>query len=380
MARITFVTNGGKVVEAADGGTLLHASLRHQGGIPFKCAGGKCGTCRCHIDAGRENLGPVNVKERTHLTDDEFADGWRMACQTIVNTGEVSVSWIPLAERAASPKPAGAAAHRSVPVAAAATFVPAAPAVTSPPAAPVAAPSAVRAPFVLVHGAWHGGWCWKKVRERLAAAGHEVFTPSLTGLGDRAHLASPAVDLDTHVADIVSLLEAEDLKGAILVGHSYAGMVITGVVARAPERLAQVVYLDAFLPEDGKCLNDYSIGAPGYAENVRANGEGWRLPLRGTLTLEALGVTDPADVAWMAPRMRDQPYRTFTQAVRLAPDWPGPVRPTYLLTSDRPHYQEAAGRAVSKGFQLVRIPGAGHDAMVTRPAEVADALLKLTSR
>ena len=162
-------------------------------------------------------------------------------------------------------------------------------------------------------------------------------------------------------------------------GHSYAGMVITGVVARVPARIAQVVYLDAFLPEDGKCRNDYSVGAPGYAENVRANGEGWRLPFAGTLTLEALGVTDAADVAWMAPRMRDQPYRTFTQPVRLPAGWPGAVRPVYLLSSERPHYQEAAERAASKGFHLLRIPGAGHDAMVTRPVEVADALLKLTT-
>ncbi len=375
MARITFVTNANRVVEAADGGTLLHASLRHQGGIPFKCAGGKCGTCRCHIESGRENLGDVNPKERVHLTDEEIAGGWRMACQTVVKGGEVSVSWVPLAERGAAPRPVP---HRSAPVASPATLLPATPAAARP--APAAAPATPKPPFVLVHGAWHGGWCWKKVRARLAAAGHAVFTPSLTGLGERAHLASPAVDLDTHVEDVVALMEAEDLKGVILVGHGYAGMVITGVVSRVPDRIAQVVYLDAFLPEDGKCLNDYSIGAPGYAENVRVNGEGWRLPFAGTLTLEALGVTDPADVAWMAPRMRDQPYRTFTQPVRLAPGWPGAVRPVYLLTSERPHYREAAERAASKGFALVRIPGAGHDAMVTRPAEVSDALLQLTAR
>ncbi len=109
------------------------------------------------------------------------------------------------------------------------------------------------------------------------------------------------------------------------------------------------------------------------------NGEGWRLPFKGTLTLEALGVTDPADVAWMAPRMRDQPYATFTQPAKRSPGWPGPVRPVYLLTSSRPHYLEAAERAASKGFLIVRIPGAGHDAMVTRPAEVSDALLQLTA-
>jgi pimeloyl-ACP methyl ester carboxylesterase len=239
--------------------------------------------------------------------------------------------------------------------------------------------AASRPPFVLVHGAWHGGWCWRKVKPRLAAAGHDVHTPTLTGLGERTHLASPAVDLDTHVQDVVALLEFEDIRDAILVGHSYAGMVITGVVARAPERIAQVVYLDAFLPQDGRSLNDYSIGAPGYAENVRMNGDGWRLPFAGTLTLEALGVTDPDDVAWMAPRMRDQPYRTFTQPARIPAGWPGRVRPVYLLSSDRKHYLEAAERAAARGFHLLRIPGAGHDVMVTRPAELSDALLSLTS-
>ena len=233
------------------------------------------------------------------------------------------------------------------------------------------------ATFVLVHGAWHGGWCWKKVRPLLQAAGHTVYTPTLTGLGERAHLSRPDIDLDTHIQDVVKTIECEDLNQVILVGHSYAGMVITGVAARVPSRLAQVVYLDAFLPEEGKSLNDYSIGAGAYDQNVREHGDGWRLPLAGTLTLQMLGITDPADVAWMAPRMVDQPYKTFTQASGTAAGSAKDVRHVYLLSSERKHYLEAAQRARAKGFRVLNVPGAGHDVMVTQPREMVDALLTL---
>jgi pimeloyl-ACP methyl ester carboxylesterase len=115
--------------------------------------------------------------------------------------------------------------------------------------------------FVLVHGAWHGGWCWKKVTPLLRAAGHEVFAPTLTGLGERSHLLTRDVGLDTHITDIEQVLEYEDLRNVVLVGHSYAGMVITGVGDRAADRIGQLVYVDAFLPEHGKALTDYSLRA-----------------------------------------------------------------------------------------------------------------------
>src|SRR5215831_8725724 len=110
---------------------------------------------------------------------------------------------------------------------------------------------AARSPktFVLVHGAWHGGWCWTRVAERLRGAGHRVFTPTLTGLGDRAHLLSPQVGLDTFVQDIVATLEIEDLTDSILVGHSFAGATITGAADRVPERIAHLTYLAASLPQ-----------------------------------------------------------------------------------------------------------------------------------
>src|SRR3954453_17747595 len=114
------------------------------------------------------------------------------------------------------------------------------------------------ATFVLVHGAWHGGWCWQRVTPLLRAAGHEVFTPTLTGMGERSHLIHPLISLSTHIQDITAVLEYEDLHNVILIGHSYAGMVITGVAAIAETRLAHLVYLDAFLPENGMSLIDYA--------------------------------------------------------------------------------------------------------------------------
>ena len=106
------------------------------------------------------------------------------------------------------------------------------------------------ATFVLVHGGWAGGWQWREVASLLRAAGHDVFTPTLTGLGERVHLASPDVGLDTHIQDILMVLEYEELRDVILVGYSYSGMVITGVAERAPERLAHLVYLDAYVPRE----------------------------------------------------------------------------------------------------------------------------------
>src|SRR6185312_289139 len=150
--------------------------------------------------------------------------------------------------------------------------------------------------FVLVHGAWHGGWCWKRVSPLLRALGHEVFTPTLTGLGERQHLMSPEVGLDTHIKDVLGVLEYEDLHDVILVGHSYAGMVIAGVAEKAAERIAHLVYLDAFVPADGKSLADYqppeilqlSRKAPGRRAKVssyRASFRRRRLASRPGMTL-----------------------------------------------------------------------------------------------
>ncbi len=143
------------------------------------------------------------------------------------------------------------------------------------------------ATFVLVHGAWHGGWCWVRVARLLREAGHLVFTPSLTGLGDRAHLARPEVDLTTHVHDIAGLLDMEEIEDAILVGHSYGGMVISGAAAQAPTRAAHLVYLDAFVPRAGQAVMDLLPSGAADAMARGREGRGWRLAdslvLPGTL-------------------------------------------------------------------------------------------------
>ena len=134
--------------------------------------------------------------------------------------------------------------------------------------------------FLIVHGAWSGAHAWRWVRPLLRAAGHEVFTPALTGLGERSHLVSRQVDLEIHVQDVVSVLEYEDLREVVLVGHSYGGTVITGAADRVPERVARLVYLDAEVPGDGE--SEYDLPPPdervGYRSSARAKGSGWLIP------------------------------------------------------------------------------------------------------
>ena len=154
------------------------------------------------------------------------------------------------------------------------------------------------ATFVLVHGGWHGGWCWQKVIPLLEAAGHEVYAPTLTGLAERASELSPDVGLDTHIQDIVGLLEEKHLQGVILVGHSYGGMVITGVVDAVPERIAHLVYLDTFVPRDGESVADVS---PMVIHLLRilaqVQDDGWRIAPHGTY-----GVTKEPDRSWVRRR------------------------------------------------------------------------------
>src|SRR5262249_39838096 len=134
--------------------------------------------------------------------------------------------------------------------------------------------------FLVVHGAWGGGWSWKTVRGLLRAAGQEIFTPTLTGLGERSHLANPDIDLNAHIQDIVGVLESEDLRQAILIARSCGGLVIAGVADRAAPRLAQLVYVDAFVPSDGNSVFD--LAPPeirgSWQEQARTLGEGWRIP------------------------------------------------------------------------------------------------------
>ena len=225
--------------------------------------------------------------------------------------------------------------------------------------------------YVLVHGAWHGGWCWRFVRPLLK--GHAVFTPSLTGLGDRRHLARPDIDLETHITDVVSLLEMEDLHDVVLVGHSYGGMVVTGAADRASGRIARLVYLDAFVPENDKCLLDYVV--PERAARMREEGE-----KVGSVTpppLSLWGVTDPMHIDFIKPREARHPYGTMVQRIKLT-GAASAVPKTFIYCrspATGSFDQFAAKYRSAPGWRFHEL-ATGHDAMILMPERVAELLRK----
>jgi len=235
--------------------------------------------------------------------------------------------------------------------------------------------------FVLVHGAWHGGWCWSRVAARLRERGHAVYTPTLTGLGERRHLISPQVNLDTHVEDIVNLLQFEELERVVLVGHSYAGIVISGVADRVPQRLRQLVYLDALLLEPGKSL--FSDFPPAVVEQrlkaIRETGGG--VGAAAALPPAAFGVKDPADAAWVARHLTPQPVGTYLQPLLLKAPLGNGLPKTYIECTGDPiatlEPTKARVRA-DAGWQL-RTLATGHDAMVTAPAALSELLTSLAA-
>jgi pimeloyl-ACP methyl ester carboxylesterase len=236
------------------------------------------------------------------------------------------------------------------------------------------------ATFVLVHGGGHGGWCYQPLARRLRAAGHEVYAPSLTGLADRAHLLSKDVGLDTHITDIVRLLEFEDLTDAIVVGHSYGGMVITGVADRATQRVGHRVYLDAAYPKNGQSLYDHAgptIAAARRAGRVVDGIELVQFPEQ--FGPEFYGITDPEQRAWASTRLSPQPWKCFEDklvlnneaAMRAIPE-------SHLICSaTKPGRDMAALMAASQG--RVWDIDTGHDLMLTEPAWVADKLLRIAA-
>jgi pimeloyl-ACP methyl ester carboxylesterase len=232
--------------------------------------------------------------------------------------------------------------------------------------------------FVLVHGAWHGGWCWGRVRKMLRAQGHDVFTPTLTGLASRSHLLSPVVDLETHIDDIANLLLWEDLSNVVLCGHSYGGCVITGVADRAPERVAAMVYLDAFVPRNGQSLHDIlpaEIKEQQLAA-TRQTGDGWRVP---PLPADFFNV-NPADRAWVNRQCTPQSLATFQQPVRLighvdAIDNLSYIRASGWEGSPFGHFYEQAKQA---GWMTMEI-ACGHVVMLDRPATLAEALTSVAA-
>jgi pimeloyl-ACP methyl ester carboxylesterase len=238
------------------------------------------------------------------------------------------------------------------------------------------------ATYVLVHGGGHGGWCYTRVARILRDAGHEVHAPTLTGLGERAHLLNEDVDLDMHIRDVVALLFYEDLRDVILVGHSYGGMVITGIADRAVDRIGRLVYLDAANPVNGQSLVD--VAGP-IIEATRPLGQvvdGVELVLLPAPGAGAFyGVTNPDDMAWMDERLTGHPWRCFEQSLELTNEdalWKIPqyhiVCSSTLATRDRALIDEA--RQANRLWEI----DTGHDLMITEPKKVADALLQVAER
>jgi pimeloyl-ACP methyl ester carboxylesterase len=228
------------------------------------------------------------------------------------------------------------------------------------------------ATFVLVHGAWHGSWCWKRVRKTLQTDGHDVFTPTLTGVGERSHLVSPQVTLDTHVADVVNLIRWEELDDVVLCGHSYGGCVITGVADRVPERLRALVYLDAFILESGQGLHDVLPPevATGQQQTANDKGNGWLVP---PITAEFFRV-NAADRAWVDRQCTPQPLATFQHRVRLRNAIPA-AKCTHILATGYEHSPFPPFHAIAKakGWKTLTID-CGHDVMLDRPAELVAML------
>lgn len=241
------------------------------------------------------------------------------------------------------------------------------------------------AAFVLVHGAWHGGWAWKRVAPLLRREGAEVYTPTLTGMGERAHLASyldpQAINLDLHARDVRQLLEYEDLTQVVLVGHAYAGMVITAVAEACPERIGQLVYLNGVVPKDGESMVDQlaEVRGPEFTSWVRRQiqtGQGFLPPPATPQEVgRRWGITDAADLAWVGSKVTPQPAAAFAQPVRVGRPEAKSV-PRSFIGSSEAGFDSVAQAAKKDGWAVYHIDS-GHDPMITKPEELAAILLRI---
>ena len=228
------------------------------------------------------------------------------------------------------------------------------------------------ATFVIVHGAWSGAHAWRWVRPLLREAGHEVVTPSLTGLGERAHLATPETNLDAHITDVAAVLHYEDLHDVVLVGHSYGGMVITGVADRSPERIGHLVYLDAFVPREGESMLDLLPDhRAGYEESARTRGDGWRVP---PPLPDPLPPGLPPEEVWSVARMVPHPLAAMTQPLHLEHEPPDLPR-TYLLCTEGKETErpDVARVRTDPAWRLIELD-VGHTAHVAAPEQLSRTL------
>lgn len=233
------------------------------------------------------------------------------------------------------------------------------------------------ADFILVHGSFGGGWCWRRLAPLLEAAGHRVYRPTLTGLADRSHLLSASVDLTTHINDVAKLLFYEDIGRAILVAHSYSGMVITGVAQTVPQRVAQLIYFDAYVPRPGQSRWDLVPPEAAAAEREAVGADG------GTGPPPPAGIFIPIEAEtakWIDARLSPRhPVGTYTQSIPADGSALESISRAFIQCMLGPsRFGPAATQARASGWP-VRELAAGHFGMLTHPREVADLLLVLAA-
>jgi pimeloyl-ACP methyl ester carboxylesterase len=229
--------------------------------------------------------------------------------------------------------------------------------------------------YVLVHGAFHGGWCWSEVADILRSKGNRVFTPTFTGEGERAHLLNPQVDLNTFITDVKAVIENEELKNVILVGHSFGGAVISGVIDQMPGRIAGAIYLDAPMGMNGKSVFD---GAPADVRKARTDAA---ITVKGTKAIappssKAFGLSDPAQIAWVDRRMTPMPFKSYETPLLLKGKVGGNIPKQFIhaVKPVLPNIVPSAKYARENGWGYTEIQ-TGHDAMVSMPKETAALLL-----
>jgi len=220
------------------------------------------------------------------------------------------------------------------------------------------------ATFVLVHGAWHGGWCWQRVIDRLTAQGHRVFAPTLTGVGERSHLDSPSVDLSTQIRDVVNEIRWKDLENVVLVGHSYGGMVISGVAEQVASKIASIVYLDAFVPADGQSLVDQG-------GKVDAG------PFTAPIPAARFAVNE-ADRAWVDSKMTPQSSACFTEKIKLTGAYQRIARKAYIGAKNFKGFATTLEKIRSDPSWKTWVVDCGHDIMIDKPDELTSILIGLT--
>jgi len=227
------------------------------------------------------------------------------------------------------------------------------------------------ATFVLVHGAWHGGWCWSRITPKLRSTGHDVYTPTMTGFGERSHLLSADIGLETNVTDIMNVILWEDLSDVILVAQSYAGMVTTSVADRLPDRIAALVYINAFIAADGVSQNDM---LPDWRremieEELSRDPDAWRMP---SPSAELIGVKDPEVAAWITDKMTIQPAKTMADRATITGAVDQITNRTFIRATGYPNstfdatVKEYMAHPEWRGVEL----DTSHDAMITAADEV----------